>query len=260
MENVIGTLRAPSRPVFQLQAEQSHPRLSLRRVLYVKVLRWIDKASPDALWKMLRRCSTLLLVSCLVTAPQLTLGYLLAAFRWNSFRIPLFLALLYLTLNAKRFYLWLRRASVRKRGANQHLYHGLPVGEFASFLKKHEAFKIADATKELALTRDQYDSIAEELEKHGVLTRGEKNARVLRPIGLTLLVEQLRDNFPYVFDDETDTWHEKNGTFQRWCMNRDFERKKLSEAIQKKERKLQRIEEKITEAKEHPLFASLPVC
>lgn len=259
MENTLLQLRSPARPVYQLQTANHGARLTVGRVLYDRFLRWLSKASPQAIWKIIRWGLTSLLGSFLWFMPEPTFRLLLNLAVWNGSKIPLFLIGCYCLLNVKRAYLWLKRRRVRVRGSNQHTFHGLPVGEFASFLKKHEAFKFADATKELALTRDQYDTIAEDLEKHGVLTRGEKNARVLRPIGMTLLVAQLRDDFPYVWDDETDTWNEKNGTFARWCMNRDFEQKKLTAQVEKKERQLERIEKKIEAAEEHPLWSQLAV-
>ena len=203
-------LKAPACPVFQLHAEQSHPRLSILRVLRVRFLRWLDKASSEAIWKAVCRVTGSFFLGFFVFLPDPTLHLFVSAARWNDFRIPLFLQALVALAKAKRLVLWLKRTRVKARGVNQQTFRGVPVGELAAFKIRHDSFKPADATKELALTRDQYDGIAEDLEKYGVLTRGEKNARVLRPIGMTLLVEQLRDNLPYAWDEDTGTWNEKN--------------------------------------------------
>lgn len=82
------------------------------------------------------------------------------------------------------------------RRGNQHTFHGVPVGALARFLTEQKAFKLEEARRVLAVSHGQYQKIAEALERHGVLVRGEKNARVLREIGYEDLVRQLRDDFP----------------------------------------------------------------
>ncbi|MDB5344220.1 MAG: hypothetical protein JWP89_2597 [Schlesneria sp.] len=237
-------LKPQAKQLFEVHAQQSHPKLSLRRVLWSKILRWVDKASPQALWKTSARGLCVLLIAAGVLVPQFTLGILTSAAQWNGYRIPLFLGLLAFTLNIRRLVRLIRR---RKHGANQHTYHGLPVGEFASWLKTNNAFKRDESIRTFGLSQGQWLSIATELEKHSVLMRGENNARVLRQISLENLVRQLRDNFPLVWSEDRQVWAERNGTFERWAMTQDFKTRKLEEQTAKKERKLDRLKQQISE-------------
>lgn len=229
-------LKPQAKQLFEVQPQNSHPKLSLRRVLWVKILRWLDKASLQAIWKTSVRASFVLLIAAGVFAPQFLLGFLTASAKWNGFKIPLFLALLAFTLNAKRLLRWSRRP----RG-NQHTYRGLPVGEFASWLKENQAFKRDEAIRAFGLSQGRWLAIAEDLEAHGVLTRGENNARVLRDISLENLVRQLRDDFPLAWSEDRKLWAERNGTFERWALAQDFSRRKLEEDTARKERKLERV-------------------
>lgn len=243
---------SPKLQIHDPQPQQSH-RVTITGVLWIKLLRWLDKASPEAIMKALRRAGMLLLVSLLIAAPSFTLGVLTSAARWNSYRVPVFCTLLFMMLRAKPMLAALRRKCSRSRAANQHTFHGVPVGELASFLIEHGAFKKDDAIGKLALSQGQYVKIGEELEKNGVLTRGENNARVLRPIGLQNLVRQLRDNFPLAWDEDHRCFQEKDGMFARYCMSQDFKSRQLDEKVARKERKLERIEKKIGQLA--PLFA-----
>jgi hypothetical protein len=121
---------------------------------------------------------------------------------------------------------------------------------------------VAGRWSRVPIPQRQWVKAANQLEQHGILTRGEKNARVLREIGREELVRQLRalasgDAPPLVYDQDRKEWHERDGTFARWCLAEDFKRRKVEETMERKERKLERLEEKIEEAKEHPLFARL---
>ena len=248
METVI----LKSRQMLNLEpaTQQSHPRLSLFRVLHVKILRWIDGATANEATRAMKRALLFTFLIFAIFAPQFLLGAVLASFRWNGARIPLFCVVLAMTLNAKRVWLAWRRRSTRTRGANQHTYHGLPVSAFASFLLKSEGFTFEDATKQLAFPERQYRKIADELEKHGILIRGENNARVLRPITLEQLVTQLRDNFPLMWDERHDEWTDKEDAYGRHLRAEGFRTRKLTEAVEKRERKLARIEKKIEERTE----------
>src|SRR5262245_20880875 len=73
-------------------------------------------------------------------------------------RLPMFSVLLVLTLKARPTLRWLRQRS-RGRTGNQWTFHGLPVGELASFLKTHESFKRDDAVEKLGCTQGQYGKI-----------------------------------------------------------------------------------------------------
>ena len=250
----------PKLHIHQPQPEQSH-RVTLSGVLWIKILRWVDQATSTDAMKALRRTAVFSLLIFAIFAPQFLLGTLLASFQWNGGKIPLFCGLLLMTFNAKRSYLWLRRRAVRKRSANQHTYHGLPVSEFASFLLKSNGFKLADAEK-LALSRNKYDAITEELDKAGITVKGKDNARLLRPISLEQLVTQLRDNFPLMWDEAHNEWTDKEDAYGRYLRAEGFKSRRLTEEVQKGERKLARIKKEIkkeTEQYVHPIFARVAV-
>lgn len=238
-------LKPQAKQLFEVQPQQAHPRLSLRRVLWVKLLRWIDKASPQAIWKTSARLFCVMLIALGVFAPQFLLGLLTASMKWNGFKIPLFLALLLFTLNAKRLARTMRRIFVRKRASNQHTYHGIPVGELASWLIETKAFKRDEAMKKWGLSQGLYHKIAQELEAHGVLTRGENNARVLRDISLEQLVLQLREKFPLVWAEERQVWAERTGAFERWALKEDAAERQRKEKIARQERKLEKTRRQI---------------
>lgn len=251
------TLSPLQKQVYQVQPQQSHPSVSLRRVLWIRFLRWIDKASPQAIWKATKRASTLLLISVAYFVPQFLLGFLTSAARFGGYRILLFLALLYGTLNARRLWFYATSRGLRKSAGNQFMYHGLPVSELCSFLKENESFKLKEATATFRISEDKWRAIAEDLEEKGVLTRGEKNARVLRPISYVNLVRQLSEKFPLIWDDTREIWVERDGQFARWTLANEFKQRKITEQQDRKERKLEKLQDKIEESKQHPLFASL---
>ncbi|QDT46205.1 hypothetical protein Pan258_02220 [Symmachiella dynata] len=237
------TLRQHQRPLYQVQPHKSHPRLSARRVLYGRFLKWLDGASAHALKKLIRRTLGFLAIASYYAAPQFTLGFLSGIATWNGYRIPLFIISILIVTHSSTLIRFLRRP--KRNGANQYVFHGVPVGELASFLKQHESFKHDDAIRKLGLSQGQHTKIAQELEQHGILCRGENNARVLRDIPMEDLVRQLRDGFPLVWSDERQVWAERNGTFDRWCLNQDFKRRKLKEEIERKERKKKRLQKQI---------------
>lgn len=245
MNSVILTPQAKT--LYQIQPQNSHPSLSLRRVLWVRFLRWIDKALPQAIQKLFSRVTCFLLIAFGVFAHDAFLQTMVSALTWNGFKIPVFVAIVASLLNAKRIWSWAKRKSIKTRTNNQHTYHGIPVGEFAAWLIEVGAFKRDEAMSKWAFSQGQYAKVAAELEEHGVLCRGENNARVLREITMENLVLQLRDNFPLVWSEDRQVWAERNGTFDRWALSQDFKRRKLEETTERKERKLERIEKKIEE-------------
>lgn len=224
------------------------PRLSIGQVLWYKLLKWIEKSTSQALFKSCLRLLSVATLACVIFAPSFVLGYLTAILQWNNYRIPIFFIALALMLNWKRGLRLLRR--VRAPRGNQHAYNGLPVPELADFLLTQGAFKRDTAIPHFGLSQGQYAKIAAELEEKGVLTRGEANARVLRPIGRAMLVRQLQDGFPLVWDPERSIWAERDGMFNQWVLKNEFKQRRLDEAIEKKQRRLERIEEKIEEAQE----------
>lgn len=228
------------------QPEQSHPRLSLRRVLYVKMLRWVDKATFKQLFFAASNILLALAGVIVYLAPSFFLGYILSVLQWKNAVIPTSIAIFLTVWKMPTIVNFVQKwRRTRPRTDNQYTYHGVPIGELASFLKRHEAFKLEDAVKDLGLSQGQYSKIGKELEEAGVLTRGEKNARVLREISLPQLVMQLRDKFPLAWSPERNCWYERNGAFEEWCVSHDFKQRKLKEDIERKERKVRRLENKI---------------
>src|SRR2546423_15708746 len=75
--------------------------------------------------------------------------------------------------------------------------------------------------KHFGISQDKHALIAKELERHSILVRGENNARVLNEITREELVRQLRDKFPLVWSEPSHAWAERNGTFERWAMEKD---------------------------------------
>ena len=235
-------------PKLQIREQAPQPpRLSLTRVLWYKILKWIEKATSQALVKSFLRLVSVGILACLIFAPTFVLGYATAILRWNNYRIPIFCAALALMLNWKRIVRLTRRAALSPRG-NQHTYQGVAVPDLANFLQEQGAFKRDEAIKHLGLSQGQYAKIGAELEEKGILTRGEANARILRPIGREHLVRQLRDGFPLVWDPEREIWCERDGMFNQWVLKNEFKQRRLDEAIEKKQRALKRISEKVEEA------------
>ena len=246
-------LKPTAQQLFEVRPQQSHPKLSLTRVLWVKFLRWVDKASPEALRRTSLRVVCLALISFGVLAPHPLMAFLSTAVHWHSYRIPIFLGMVALLLNARRWFRLVKRRIVHR--GNQHTYHGIPVGEFATWLMEARNFKRDDAMRQWAFSQGNYAKIAAELEEHDILTRGENNARVLRDMTMENLVRQLRDGFPLVWSDDRQVWAERNGTFERWALSQDFKRRKLEEVTARKERKLERIEKRIGQAQMADVFA-----
>lgn len=246
MENAFA-LRALSKPAFQIvEPQQSHPRLSLRRVLYVKFLRWVEQSTASALMKATLKCLTCLALLLLVSAPQFFLGLLLGAAHSSiTVRAIVYCAVLVTTLNAKRLYRLMRRHSVSKeKKGNNHTYHGIPLDNFVSYLFDNQGFT-TKAISDLALSQRKWAKIADELEGAGVLVRGESNARVLAEIDRATLARQLRDGFPLVFDPVSKTWCEKRGSFDTWVLAKERKEKKDIERVEKLERKEDNIRGRI---------------
>lgn len=250
MQNTF-TVQPVNKPLYTMNTENSHPRLSLRRVLWVKFLRWIEKSPLTSLWKTSLKCLTLALVLCAVSAPSFTLGLLTASAQWNNYRIPLCLATILMTVNATRLWRFAKRLSVRrgKLQPNQYTYQGIPVDDLASYLQRNGAFG-TDAMQRLALPQRKWAKIADELEGHGILVRGENNARVLAEITREELVRQLRDGFPLVHDPVSKTWVEKRGSFDQWVLARERKEAKEKEQTERQERKADRLRKNIAKLRE----------
>lgn len=239
MENSHFTLKPLSKQAFQIvQPEQSHPRLSLRRVLYVKFLRWVEHAPPSALMKAILRCSILVALLLAYMVPQFALGFLVAAYHSPlSLRVATYLLTLFLMLNVKPLYRLAKRMTARQeKHGNQHTYHGIPLDTFATYLFEKRSFATT-AIDDLGLSQRKWAKMADELEHNGILTRGESNARVLGDIDRPTLVRQLRDGFPLVFDPVGKTWCEKRGSFDQWTLAKERREAKEGEQRDRLERK-----------------------
>ena len=246
------TLKPIAKQVFQVAPEQSHPRLSLRRVLYVKFLRWVEAAPLSSLIKAILNCLMLLLFCLAVVAPQFVLGMAVAVAKWDTTpRVAAFFAVLLLTLNAKRLYRLVKRAhALKEKKGNQYTYEGIPLDSFVTYLFEKQAFT-TDAMKDLALSQRKWARIADALENGDILRRGENNSRVLNPDATReIVVRQLRDGFPMTFDLVGNVWAEKRGKYDTWCLRKDREEQKEKEKVEKLERKEDRMRKNIARMRE----------
>jgi hypothetical protein len=245
------------------QVQHAHPRASITRVLYGRFLRWLDKASWYAVGKAIG--SFLLFITGVLTivAHSFVLGVLSRAIVEPT--IVATVAFILIFFHWRLAFRSVKR--LRLRRGNQHTIAGVPVSELADFLIEHGSFTLEAAGKAFAIPQRQWVKAANLLEQHGILSRGEKNARVLQDITRENLVRQLRalasgEAPPLVYDEDRKQWVERDGVFARWCMAEDFKRSKIEEKIERRERKVERLDEQIEERKAeaqrlHPLFASL---
>lgn len=200
--------------------------------------------------KITLKCSMLLAALLAITAPHFMLGVLVSAMNLPlTPRILIFCAGFALTLNVKRLLRLVRRTSVNASKGNQHAYHGVPLDNFASYLFSRRAFTTA-AMNDLGLAQRKWAKIADELEHHGILTRGENNSRVLAEIDRETLVRQLRDGFPLVFDPVGKTWVERRGSFDQWVLQKERREEKEKDSAEKLERKTERMRANIAKMRE----------
>jgi len=228
-----------------IQNEQVIHLLSLRRVLYVKFLRWLENSSASSLMKAILKCLTAVAFLLAIMLPHFALGILTATIHLPFMsRVVVFCIVLLLTLNAKRLYLLGKRTYVRKGKGNQNTYQGIPLDNFISYLFEKKSFTTA-AMSDLGLSQRKWSKIADELEHHGILKRGESNARVLGDIDRMTLVRQIRDGFPLVFDTIGKTWCERRGSFDQWVLQRERKEQKEAETRERLERKEDRMRKNI---------------
>lgn len=252
MENTFA-IRPLTKPAFHIIApEQSHPRLSLRRVLYVKFLRWVEHASVSSLIKATLSFLTFLALLLLAAAPGFALGMFTAALHWRmSMRMIMLCASLLVVLNMKRFYRAVKRAYVsRERKGNQHTYRGIPLDDFVTYLFDKQAFTTA-AMSDLGLSQRKWAKMADELENGDILRRGENNSRIINDrMTREIAVKQIREGFPMVQDLRTGEWVEKRGKFDAWVLNRERQEAKRKEESDKLERKNERLRASIAKLRE----------
>lgn len=244
-------VRPLNKQLFQIHSEQSHPRLSLRRVLYMKFLRWVDKTPNVSLIWTATKMAGLLVLLGIILAPSFMLGVLTASAKWNGFRLPICVGTVLFVLNAARLWKFSRRSVIKIKfsKSNQHTYHGIPIDQMSTYLCTKGKFTM-DAMKDLGLAQRKWAKIAGELEHHGVLIRGENFARVLSQIDRETLVRQLRDNFPLSFDDHTNTWIEKRGTYERYLAEQERNETKKVATVEKLERKEDKLKGRIEKLRE----------
>lgn len=144
------------------------------------------------------RFAAAVLIICGVIAPQLTMGYVYALLSWKSaaiLKIVICIAAFSYYRYAPRAFAWIatKLKSMRPKKTDD-LYHGIPVGELADYLLEQGAFPRENAIVRFAISRKRQFKIADELERNGILERGNANARVLRPdLSREQLVTFLRD-------------------------------------------------------------------
>ncbi len=202
-------------------------------------------------------------------APQLTLGYLYSLGTWKSYAIA---KVIICTLSfyhfhrVKKLWHWMRQKKNRKDpDGNQHTYYGIPIEQMADYLIENQSFQREHSINHFGISRKRQFTIADELEKNGVLIRGESNSRALQPV-LTReqLVRQLRDDFPLVWSTDIREWVDRKGPFEQWNLRREHtERKELMqhERLERKVDRLQRRREDLEESLQRaPGFFTREVC
>lgn len=198
------------------------------------------------------KCLIAVALCLTIFAPHFVLGIITAAYQLPiTLKAVIYCATLALTLNAPRLYRLAKRVKgeSKRKGANQHMYHGIPVDEMASYLLQSGSFT-TEAMNRLALPQRKWAKIADELEHHGILRRGENNARVLTEITREELVRQLRDGFPLTYDGVSKTWVEKRGSFDQWVLARERKEAKEQEQHERLERKEDRMRKNIKRMQE----------
>lgn len=233
-------LRPQTKTLYTVAPEHSHS-LSLRRVLYAKVLRYVDKAPAATLIRISLRTGCAVALFLAFLAPQVALGICasLIASKWLLGACGACAFLYYRAILRVS-----RKIIFRRRGGSAKVFHGVPILELADYLLQAEAFPMT-AMDALHISQPQHVKIARELEGHGVLIRGESNARILQPISRVELVDQLENNFPLVWSPHEKLWLKRRDSFAEYLLSKELKEKRETEHIEKRARKLQRIEKKI---------------
>jgi hypothetical protein len=242
------TLKPITGQHFKIQPEQTHVRMTLRRVLYVKFLRWVDKASWQKLGASLTTALCALGIVAAVIAPQFILGALYSATTWHGYRIPLVCASLAVFFFGSSAWRTFQKLRVRRaRTGNQNTWNGVPVDEMASYLLEQKQFTREHAMAALHISREKYDTMAKELEGRDVLHRGENNARVLTPITREQLCLQLTQKYPLVYDQERSEWVQRDGAFAQWTLNREQKEQRELDQRRKRVERLERRRDALEE-------------
>lgn len=218
------------------------PVPTLRRVLYVKFLRWVEASTSRTLMKAFCKAATLSGIAAGVFAPQFTIGVLYGALQWRQYGLLKFAAVVIAVTYAATCIRWLRRTRIRRTGGSQNLYHGIPIDAMATYLLERQSFKRDDAMRHFGISQHKHQTISEELDKHQIVIRGENNSRVLNAITREQLVRQLRDKFPLQFHN--GEWCERTDSFQRWIIEKDRSEAQEKEKAGRLERKVNRLQKK----------------
>jgi len=239
------TLTQNHRPLYAVQPNKSHPRTSVRRVLYSRFCRWLDNATPKAMKKAVLRTSCVVLFCLLWAAPNFMAGVLLDVLQWNEYRIPTGIAVFLIGWNSKTI---VRRVRRRKRTGNAHTYEGIPVDELASYLSEH-GFKRDHAMRTLGIAKDKYEKMAGVFDDTQVCTRDANNGRILNPhLSREDLIRQLRNGFPLVFDDRSNEWVRKTSAYAGYLRDEAIREKKQREKTERLERRAAKAKREIAQA------------
>lgn len=221
---------------FKLHTENSHPRLTLRKVLFTKFLRWVDKTPTTKLLRSIGRSVVAIFIVLSYVVPQFMFGLVASHIGFKSVTaICLILAFLYWKIVARK---------LTKKVPNQHTFHGVPVPELTDYL--FESGFTMDAIKELGLAQRQYRKIAQELEAHKLLERGECNSRILnKTITRAQVSRQLQDNFPLAYHN--GEWAERDGAWRTFLKDEETKEQKEREREDRIKRKEKSLKKKASE-------------
>ncbi len=189
-----------------------------------------------------------------VVAPQLAMGYAAATIAWKGaalIKIGIVIGAFMHYKNMLKLWSWIKRRAHRDPEGNQHTYHGIPIEQMTDYLIEHAGFPREDAIKHFGISRKRQFKMADELEKHHILERGESNGRVLNAkLTREQLVRQLRDGFPLAWSESLLEWGERKGAFETWILKKDQDARKDQQSTERLERKVARLQDKREELEE----------
>ena len=242
------TLAPATKQLYQMQTQNSHPRISLRRVLWMKFLRYVDKTPAARLSTHVLRAAGLVAVVCFAAAPSYLLGIATAVIA-NKWLTVICAALAYL-YGIAIVRVGMRMVGVKQRNSNgnQNTYNGLPIDELATYIIEQKGFQREHAVAHFCISRKKQAHIAKELEAAEILRRGENNGRILHEkISREELVRQLRDKFPLKWNETQQVWQERGGIMERWAHDTDRKEREERERIERLTRRRERLQEQVAE-------------
>lgn len=228
------------RPMFQMVQEKP-PNPTLRRVLWNKFLKWVEKSPAGRLV----RAFVWLMIACAIVLGIIVQHFIPGAVmaivgpRSVSALVILFALMYWRTCVRVVRYLF---GTQTKVNSNQHTFHGVAVPDLADYVFRTKSFT-TDAERDLGLAQRQFRKIAAALEDQKILVRGENNARVLNPtITREQFVRQVRDDFPLA--EHNGEWVERKGSFHLFLKDEERRDQKKREKAEKLERRIARLERK----------------